>query len=84
MIIPAVYGLSPEKIYEFVRKSHKPENMGEVIHVSNEKVQDELSIVIGLSATGMITDARKSVLRIRGFAQWNGQFLRESPYVNAR
>ncbi|KHT23413.1 zonular occludens toxin family protein [Pectobacterium carotovorum] len=40
-VVSNVYGLDPEKIYEFVRKNHKPENMGEVIHVSNDEVQDE-------------------------------------------
>ncbi|TAI90441.1 zonular occludens toxin family protein [Pectobacterium versatile] len=40
-VVSNVYGLNPEKIYDFVRKNHKPENMGEVIHVSNEEVQGE-------------------------------------------
>ncbi|AOR65354.1 hypothetical protein KU73_03925 [Pectobacterium wasabiae] len=34
--------------------------------------------IIKFAATGMITDARKSVLRMRGFAQLNGQFPLES------
>ncbi len=38
-------------------------------------------IITRLSATGMIADARKSVLRMWGFAQCDGQFLRESPLV---
>ncbi|QHQ15595.1 zonular occludens toxin [Pectobacterium parmentieri] len=41
-VVSNVYGLNPEKIYEHIRKNHKTENMGEVIHVSNEQVQDEL------------------------------------------
>ncbi|MEI7228321.1 zonular occludens toxin family protein [Pectobacterium carotovorum] len=40
-VVSNVYGLNPEKIYAFIRKNHKPENMGEVICVSNEEVQDE-------------------------------------------
>lgn len=40
-VVSNVYGLNPEKIYEHIRKNHKTENMGEVVHVSNEQVQDE-------------------------------------------
>lgn len=32
----------------------------------------EKFIITRLSATGMIVDARKRVLRMRGFAQWHG------------
>ncbi|WP_174870583.1 zonular occludens toxin family protein [Pectobacterium polaris] len=41
-VVSNVYGLSPDKIYEFIRKNNKTEKMGEVIHVTNEAVQDEL------------------------------------------
>lgn len=43
-VVSNVYGLNPEKIYEHIRKNHKTENinMGVVVHVSNEQVQDEL------------------------------------------
>ncbi|MEI7369123.1 zonular occludens toxin domain-containing protein [Pectobacterium sp. 1950-15] len=40
-VVSNIYGLNPELIYSFVRKNNKTENMGEVIHVSNEQVQDE-------------------------------------------
>ncbi|PLY35284.1 zonular occludens toxin [Pectobacterium carotovorum] len=40
-VVSNIYGLNPEKIYAFIRKNHQPENMGEVIHVSNEQVQDD-------------------------------------------
>ncbi|MDY4334381.1 zonular occludens toxin domain-containing protein [Pectobacterium brasiliense] len=40
-VVSNVYGLNPEKIYEHIRKNHKTENIGEVIYVSNEQVQDE-------------------------------------------
>lgn len=41
-VVSNVYGLNPEKIYDFIRKNNKTEIMGEVIHVTNEMVQDEL------------------------------------------
>ncbi|UDQ77961.1 zonular occludens toxin [Pectobacterium brasiliense] len=41
-VVSNVYGLNPEKIYEHIRKNHKTENMGEVVHVSNEQAQGEL------------------------------------------
>ncbi|MBE5223075.1 zonular occludens toxin [Pectobacterium sp. A113-S21-F16] len=40
-VVSNIYGLNPEKIYEFIRKNNKTQNMGEVIHVSNDEVQDE-------------------------------------------
>ncbi|MBA0158980.1 zonular occludens toxin family protein [Pectobacterium versatile] len=40
-VVSNVYGLNPEKIYEFVRKNNKTENMGEAIFVTNEQVQDD-------------------------------------------
>ncbi|MBN3062858.1 zonular occludens toxin [Pectobacterium aquaticum] len=41
-VVSNVYGLDPEKIYEFIQKNNKTGNMGEVICVTNEMVQDEL------------------------------------------
>ncbi|MCG5048031.1 zonular occludens toxin [Pectobacterium brasiliense] len=42
-VVSNIYGLNPEKIYEFVKRNNKTENenMGVVVHVSNEQVQDE-------------------------------------------
>ncbi|MFJ5359703.1 zonular occludens toxin family protein [Pectobacterium sp. CHL-2024] len=40
-VVSNIYGLNPEKIYEFVRRNNKTENIGEVISVTNEQVQDE-------------------------------------------
>ncbi|TAI90454.1 zonular occludens toxin family protein [Pectobacterium versatile] len=41
-VVSNVYGLDPEKIYAFIQKNNKTGNMGEVICVTNEMVQDEL------------------------------------------
>ncbi|ACT13112.1 MULTISPECIES: zonular occludens toxin family protein [Pectobacterium] len=41
-VVSNIYGLNPELIYSFVRKNNKTENMGEVVCVTNEMVQDEL------------------------------------------
>ncbi|URG54570.1 zonular occludens toxin [Pectobacterium quasiaquaticum] len=40
-VVSNIYGLNPEKIYEFVRRNNKTENIGEVISVTNDQVQDE-------------------------------------------
>lgn len=40
-VVSNVYGLAPQKIYDFIRKNNKTEKMGEVIYVTNEAVQDE-------------------------------------------
>ncbi|MBA0179170.1 zonular occludens toxin [Pectobacterium carotovorum] len=40
-VVSNIYGLNPEKIYEFIRKNNKTQNMGEVISVTNEQAQDD-------------------------------------------
>ncbi|MBT9183306.1 zonular occludens toxin [Pectobacterium punjabense] len=40
-VVSNIYGLNPELIYEFVRKNNKTENIGEVLFVTNEQVQDD-------------------------------------------
>ncbi|MCA6917548.1 hypothetical protein LF941_19350 [Pectobacterium versatile] len=40
-VVSNVYGLDPQKIYDFIRKNNKTEKIGEVIYVTNEAVQDE-------------------------------------------
>ncbi|KAA3668306.1 zonular occludens toxin [Pectobacterium carotovorum] len=40
-VVSNIYGLNPEKVYEFVRRNNKTENMGEVVFVTNEQAQDD-------------------------------------------
>lgn len=41
-VVSNVYGLNPEKIYKYIEQNFKDCEVGEVIYVENEQVQDEL------------------------------------------
>lgn len=41
-VVSNVYGLNPEKIYQYVENNFKNCTLGEVVYVENEQVQDEM------------------------------------------